>query len=91
MLSGASDREGVPHVSGVRLESGEELGSDLVVDASGRRSSLPRWLTDIGAAPVVEEQEDSGFVYYGRHFRSADGQMPVMMVLSSRTWAPSAF
>jgi 2-polyprenyl-6-methoxyphenol hydroxylase-like FAD-dependent oxidoreductase len=79
LLSGASDHEGVPHVSGVILESGEELRSDLVVDVSGRRSGLPRWLTDLGAAPIVEEQEDSGFVYYGRHFRSADGQMPIML------------
>jgi 2-polyprenyl-6-methoxyphenol hydroxylase-like FAD-dependent oxidoreductase len=54
------------------------MDADLVVDASGRRSGLPRWLTDIGAAPIVEEQDDSGFVYYGRHFRSADGQMPAM-------------
>ncbi len=79
LLSGSSDRAGVPNVSGVRLDSGEEMAADLVIDASGRRSPLPRWLSDIGAAPIVEEQEDSGFVYYGRHFRSADGEMPVMI------------
>lgn len=78
LLSGSSDRAGVPHVRGVRLDSGEELDADLVIDASGRRSPLPRWLADIGAAPIVEEQEDSGFVYYGRHFRSTDGEMPVL-------------
>jgi 2-polyprenyl-6-methoxyphenol hydroxylase-like FAD-dependent oxidoreductase len=78
LLSGSSDRAGVPHVRGVRLDSGEELEADLVIDASGRRSALPRWLADIGAAPIVEEQEDSGFVYYGRHFRSTDGEMPVL-------------
>jgi 2-polyprenyl-6-methoxyphenol hydroxylase-like FAD-dependent oxidoreductase len=76
---GPSDRQGVPHVRGVRLESGEEMDADLVIDVSGRRSALPRWLAGIGAAPVLEEQDDSGFVYYGRHFRSADGQMPVML------------
>lgn len=54
------------------------MDADLVIDASGRRSPLPRWLADIGAAPIVEEQEDSGFVYYGRHFRSTDGEMPVL-------------
>jgi 2-polyprenyl-6-methoxyphenol hydroxylase-like FAD-dependent oxidoreductase len=69
----------VPHVRGVQLESGEEMDADLVIDVSGRRSALPRWLAGIGAAPVLEEQDDSGFVYYGRHFRSADGQMPVML------------
>ena len=35
---------GVPHVIGVRTESGDELHADLVVDATGRRSPLPRWL-----------------------------------------------
>jgi 2-polyprenyl-6-methoxyphenol hydroxylase-like FAD-dependent oxidoreductase len=79
LLSGPSDRAGVPHVTGVRLESGEEIGADLVIDGSGRRSGLPRWLADAGAPPIVEESDDSGFVYYGRHFRSADGQMPALL------------
>jgi 2-polyprenyl-6-methoxyphenol hydroxylase-like FAD-dependent oxidoreductase len=38
---------GVPHVVGVRTESGEELRADLVVDAMGRRSPLPRWLETV--------------------------------------------
>ena len=48
-------------------------------DMSGRRSALPAWLAGIGAGPVAEELEDSGFVYYGRHFRSADGTQPPMI------------
>jgi 2-polyprenyl-6-methoxyphenol hydroxylase-like FAD-dependent oxidoreductase len=79
LVSGSSDHEGVPHVSGVRLESGEEIVADVVIDAAGRRSALPRWLADIGAAPVLEEMDDSGFVYFGRHFRSADGELPIML------------
>jgi 2-polyprenyl-6-methoxyphenol hydroxylase-like FAD-dependent oxidoreductase len=79
LMTGPSDRQGVPHVRGVRLDSGEEMDADLVIDASGRRSGLPRWLGDIGAAPIAEEQDDSGFVYYGRHFRAADGEMPVLL------------
>ncbi len=67
------DREGLPWVRGVRLEGGGEVPADLVVDATGRRSPLPRWLEAIGARPPLEEQEDSGFVYYGRHVRSRDG------------------
>lgn len=66
----------IPHVIGVRTESGEDIDGDLVLDAGGRRSPVPRWLADIGAGPVVEEVEDSGFVYYARHFRSGDGRMP---------------
>ena len=67
---------GIPRVVGVVTDSGEELAADLVVDASGRRSPLPQWLAAAGARPPEEEREDSGFVYYGRHFRSHDGSLP---------------
>jgi 2-polyprenyl-6-methoxyphenol hydroxylase-like FAD-dependent oxidoreductase len=67
---------GIPRVVGVVTEAGEELAADLVVDASGRRSPLPQWLAAAGARPPEEEREDSGFVYYGRHFRSHDGSLP---------------
>ena len=69
----------VPHVTGVALEGGDRIDSDLVVDATGRRSPLPRWLSDIGAGGPVETLEDSGFIYYGRHFRSQDGGLPFMI------------
>ena len=68
---------GVPHVAGVRTDAGEDVRADLVVDAAGRRSTLPTWLTDIGAQPPIEERADCGFVYYGRHFRSNDGSVPM--------------
>jgi 2-polyprenyl-6-methoxyphenol hydroxylase-like FAD-dependent oxidoreductase len=67
---------GIPRVVGVVTDAGEELAADLVVDVSGRRSPLPQWLAAIGARPPEEEREDSGFVYYGRHFRSHDGSVP---------------
>jgi 2-polyprenyl-6-methoxyphenol hydroxylase-like FAD-dependent oxidoreductase len=67
---------GVPHVTGVRTAAGETLAADLVVDAMGRRSKLPALLADVGAGPVHEEAEDSGFCYYTRFFRSADGRLP---------------
>lgn len=67
---------GTPHVTGVRTREGEELAADLVVDAMGRGSRLPRWLRDAGAAAPHEEVEDCGFVYYTRFFRSADGRVP---------------
>ncbi len=75
LLTGPSASSGVPHVIGVRTDTGEVLG-DLVVDLMGRRSSLPRLLEDIGARPPTEELEDSGFMYFGRHFRSTDGSTP---------------
>jgi len=70
---------GVPHITGVRCEDGEELTADLVVDSAGRRSRLVGWLADLGARAPLQEVEDSGFIYYGRHFRSADGSIPAML------------
>jgi 2-polyprenyl-6-methoxyphenol hydroxylase-like FAD-dependent oxidoreductase len=76
MVSGAPALPGVPHVTGVRTKDGESIPADLVMDMSGRRSALPGWLSEIGARDPAEELEDSGFVYYGRHFRSVDGSVP---------------
>jgi 2-polyprenyl-6-methoxyphenol hydroxylase-like FAD-dependent oxidoreductase len=67
---------GIPHVTGVVTEHDGMIAADLVVDAGGRRSALPVWLDAIGARQPTEEREDSGFVYYGRHFRSPDGSVP---------------
>jgi 2-polyprenyl-6-methoxyphenol hydroxylase-like FAD-dependent oxidoreductase len=69
----------IPHVGGVVTDEGEHLAADLVVDAGGRRSALPDWLDAAGARRPDEEIADSGFVYYGRHFRSDDGAMPPML------------
>jgi len=76
LLTGQPAAPGVPHVTGVRTSDGEELTCDLVIDAMGRRSELPRWLAALGARPVAEEAEDSGFAYYTRYFRSPTGQPP---------------
>jgi 2-polyprenyl-6-methoxyphenol hydroxylase-like FAD-dependent oxidoreductase len=44
--------EGSPKsVTGVRLDDGEVIAADLVVDASGRDSAAPRWLEALGVAP----------------------------------------
>lgn len=64
---------GIPVVTGVRLDDGTELAADLVVAAGGRRSSVPEWLSDIGAAAVREQSDDSGIVYFSRFYRLADG------------------
>jgi flavin-dependent dehydrogenase len=76
LVTGPSAHDGVPHVAGVRLAAGEEITADLVVDMTGRRSPLPRWLEAIGARPPRDELDDCGFIYYGRHFRSAGGGIP---------------
>lgn len=79
LLDGTGPLGDIPHVNGVVLEGGEEVRADLVVDATGRRSPLPRWLSDVGARAPAEELDDSGFVYYGRYFRSPDGSLPPML------------
>ena len=61
-----------PHVTGVGTTAGEVLAADLVVDAMGRRSPLPAWLQESGIAPIHEEFEDAGFIYYTQYFRSPD-------------------
>ena len=86
LTSGASALTGVPHVTGVRTKAGESIAADLVVDMSGRRSALPDWLQEIGARRPREELEDSGFLYFGRHFRSADGSVPPMIGPAQMHW-----
>ncbi len=78
LVAGDPRSPGIPHVVGVRTDSNEELFADLVVDAGGRRSTLPKLLTDIGAGRVLEVKQDCGFIYYARHFRSGDGTLPQM-------------
>jgi 2-polyprenyl-6-methoxyphenol hydroxylase-like FAD-dependent oxidoreductase len=76
LVTSTSASNGTPHVTGVRTKDGETISADLVVDVTGRRSPLTRWLADIGARPIDEEIEDIGFQYYGRHFESGDGSIP---------------
>jgi 2-polyprenyl-6-methoxyphenol hydroxylase-like FAD-dependent oxidoreductase len=55
-------------VTGARVQrqSGEDpvaLTADLVVDATGRGSRTPRWLTDLGYPQVVEERVKMDLTY----------------------------
>ena len=70
LVTGVPAAPGVPHVTGVRTTGGELIACDLVIDAMGRRSELPRWLAALGARPAIEEVEDSGFTYYTRYFHA---------------------
>jgi 2-polyprenyl-6-methoxyphenol hydroxylase-like FAD-dependent oxidoreductase len=69
--TGVEELLGEPHVRGVRTTTGEAIEADLVVDAMGRRSLVPKLLSQ----PVHEQSEDSGFLYYGRHFRGTAPQV----------------
>lgn len=59
---------GVPHVTGVVTSEGDEIGADLVVDATGRRTAMADLLAALGARRPQTESEDCGFAYYTRYF-----------------------
>ncbi len=75
---------GDPVVTGVRTESGDVFPAELVVDAGGRRSALPRWLGEIGTRPIAEEIQELGFFYLTRFYRVRPGfERPIIPVPSA--------
>jgi 2-polyprenyl-6-methoxyphenol hydroxylase-like FAD-dependent oxidoreductase len=58
-------------VRGVVLDDASRLMTDVVVDATGRRTALPSGLADHGSTPELFEQE-CGISYLSRFYRSAD-------------------
>ncbi|QGG94382.1 FAD-dependent oxidoreductase [Actinomarinicola tropica] len=69
--------EGGRRVTGARVlvrgddEGGDEvaLAADLVVDATGRGSQLPRWLDEMGVGAPAEEKVVVGITYATRRYR----------------------
>jgi 2-polyprenyl-6-methoxyphenol hydroxylase-like FAD-dependent oxidoreductase len=57
-----------PHVTGVRTDDGD-IDADLVIDATGRRSPIDRWLAEIGARPTAMSEAECGLAYYSRFYR----------------------
>ncbi|MEU6867585.1 FAD-dependent oxidoreductase [Streptomyces sp. NPDC046876] len=57
-----------PRVTGVRAGT-DTYPADLVVDASGRRSPVPRWLTAAGCRPPVVDSHRTGIAYLCRWYR----------------------
>ncbi len=88
LVAGAPTASGVPHVAGVGTADGGRVEADLVVDCRGRRARLAEWLAGIGAHAPIEEREQAGFVYYGRHFRSDDGEQPPALAPLLQHYAP---
>lgn len=76
-LVGESAADGPPRVIGVRSRTrgGAEttLATDLVVDASGRRSRLPDWLEAIGAPRPRDVRQACGIYYASRFYRLLPG------------------
>jgi 2-polyprenyl-6-methoxyphenol hydroxylase-like FAD-dependent oxidoreductase len=84
-------------VTGVHVKSGsgdtpETLHADLVVDASGRGTSAPRWLQDLGL-PAVEQREVNAGVAYATRLYKAPGStaarnFPLVNVQANPSKAP---
>lgn len=78
-------------VRGVVLASGERLGADLVVDATGRGTRLGEWLRGLGATPPPKRRVhlDLGYattVYHRTPGQRLDGLFAVHS-LRSAAWA----
>jgi flavin-dependent dehydrogenase len=92
-LTGGADR-----VTGVRIEDADAPGGerrlqgDLVIDATGRASRTPAWLTDLGLPPVREDVVDAGITYVSRWFEEPPGTRAdfpgVMIQLTAGTGRP---
>ncbi|MFE5207768.1 FAD-dependent oxidoreductase [Streptomyces sp. NPDC056600] len=72
-VSGLVVRDGrPPRVTGVRTGARSHR-VDLVVDASGRRSQVPAWLTAAGCRPPVVDSHRTGIAYLCRWYRTRPG------------------
>jgi 2-polyprenyl-6-methoxyphenol hydroxylase-like FAD-dependent oxidoreductase len=76
-------------VTGVRVRERERdgrertIGAGLVVDATGRGSGAPRWLTELGLPTPERREVDSGLTYASRLYlapEQARGGFPIINV-----------
>ena len=70
----------VTGVTGLRRDDPADHGlqqwhADLVVDASGRQSSAPEWLSVLGFEPPEEERVEMDLAYATRHYRREPGHL----------------
>lgn len=72
-LMSERDAAGALTARGFRVEGGEGVLADLVIDAGGRRSPTEDWLADAGAG-VAESGEDCKILYYTRFYAFEPGQ-----------------
>jgi len=69
-------------VTGLLLDSGEEVAADLVVDAAGRGTRLPVWLEKWGYPRPHEETVDVGIAYASQRVRVPDGLLSEKVVVA---------
>jgi 2-polyprenyl-6-methoxyphenol hydroxylase-like FAD-dependent oxidoreductase len=81
-------------VTGVRADKDgatRTWQADLTVDASGRGTRMPAWLTTLGLTPPTELRVDSGLAYVSRLYRSpaGDAAWPIVNIqANSKTGEP---
>ncbi|WP_327589571.1 FAD-dependent oxidoreductase [Nonomuraea sp. NBC_00507] len=76
LVTGRAPLPDVPHITGVETRNGEVLHADLIVDASGRNSQIPKILAELGPILDTEERAAAGFIYYARHYRDNGNGLP---------------
>lgn len=69
-------------VTGVRLDTAEEIAADLVVDTAGRGTRLPVWLEQWGFGRPPEDSVDVGIGYATHQLRIPDGMITEKVVIS---------
>jgi 2-polyprenyl-6-methoxyphenol hydroxylase-like FAD-dependent oxidoreductase len=69
-------------VTGVRLDTGEQVSADLVVDAAGRGTRLPVWLEQWGFDRPPEHSVDVGISYATHQLRVPDGLIAEKVVVA---------
>jgi 2-polyprenyl-6-methoxyphenol hydroxylase-like FAD-dependent oxidoreductase len=81
---------GAPRVTGVRIAGGQTMRADFVVDASGRRTLVPRWIKAHGIE-LPQEAWDCGLVYFTRHYRVRQGirRPPLNRGIAAAAYLPS--
>ena len=60
---------GRPHITGVITDSGESISADVVLDASGRRSSINDWIANEGGRAPKFLTEPANQLYFTRYYR----------------------
>ena len=69
LVTGSEVIPGVPHITGVRTQSGETIDARVVVDAGGRRSPLSGMIQAVGGRQPPEHAFEAGFVYNTQYYR----------------------
>jgi 2-polyprenyl-6-methoxyphenol hydroxylase-like FAD-dependent oxidoreductase len=69
-------------VTGLVLDDGEFIPADLVIDASGRGTRLPVWLSEWGYGRPAEDAVDVGIGYATHQLRIPDGLIQEKVVVA---------